>query len=161
MSSPDAPVTGRARRSRVDVPEVVTVDQPFDAEGLYALRATLAAHTAQLDVPEEKVEHLLIVASELATNAIRHGGGTGRLRLWCTATTLYCQVSDDGPGIADPSVGSTPPDQLRTGGRGLWICRQLSAEVIITHADQGHRGATVTALISLVDRPPPPGSDPD
>jgi hypothetical protein len=27
----------------------------------------------------------------------RHGGGTGRLRLWHHGHTLYCQVSDDGP----------------------------------------------------------------
>jgi anti-sigma regulatory factor (Ser/Thr protein kinase) len=154
------PVTGRRPRSRVDTPEVVTVDEPFDVDGLYALRATLAAHAPRLDVPEEKVEHLLIVASELATNAIRHGGGTGRLRLWRDATTLYCRVSDHGPGIADPSIGTMAPDQLRTGGRGLWICRQLCNYLIITNADADDHGATVTALISLDGQPSPQRGDP-
>jgi anti-sigma regulatory factor (Ser/Thr protein kinase) len=160
MNSPDVPVTGRRRRSRVDTPEVVTVDEPFDVDGLYALRATLAAHAPRLDVPQEKVEHLLIVASELATNAIRHGGGSGRLRLWRDATTLYCRVSDHGPGITDPSVGSMPPDRLRTSGRGLWICRQLCDDLIITNADQDGHGATVTALISLDGQPSPRNGDP-
>ena len=131
------------------------VDQPFDTDGLYALRATLAAHAARLDLSEEKVDHLLIVANELATNAIRHGAGIGRLRLWRDATTLYCHVSDHGPGIADPSAGTTPPAQLDTGGHGLWICRQLCDDLIITNAGPDDHGVTVTALIGLNGQPEP------
>jgi anti-sigma regulatory factor (Ser/Thr protein kinase) len=126
----------------------VDVDQTFDADGLYALRATLAAHASALGAPDEQVEHLLIVAVELATNAIRHGGGTGRLRLWHDNGHLYCQVSDRGPGIADPAVGRTRPDPTRLdGGRGMWICRNLATEVVID-SGPGGRGATVTAVIS-------------
>lgn len=128
---------------------VVDVDQAFDADGLYALRATLAAHASGFGVPEEQVEHLLIVAVELATNAIRHGGGTGRLRLWHGNGHLYCQVSDRGPGIADPAVGRTRPDPTRLdGGRGMWICRNLATEVVID-SGPGGRGATVTAVIPM------------
>ena len=139
------------------MPAVVTVDQPFDAGGLYTLRATLAAHASQLGVPGQQIEALLIVASELATNAIRHGGGTGRLRMWRHRTTLHCQVSDRGPGIADPGVGTTPPDPAGNGGgRGMWICRQLCDELVITSAGQRGDagtgpGATVTAVINLDD----------
>ncbi|GII25870.1 ATP-binding protein [Planosporangium mesophilum] len=159
MTRPELPVTGPGLRPPVEAPEVITVDQLFDADGLYALRATLVAHAARLDLPEEKVDHLLIVANELATNAIRHGGGTGRLRLWRDATTLYCRVSDHGPGIADPNAGATPPAQPDTGGHGLWICRQLCDDLIITNADDGH-GPTVTALIGVDGQSTPHSGDP-
>jgi anti-sigma regulatory factor (Ser/Thr protein kinase) len=130
-------------------PAAVDVDQAFDADGLYALRATLSAHASELGAPEEQIEHLLIIAVELATNAIRHGGGGGRLRFWRSDGHLYCQVSDRGPGIADPSVGRTPPDPTRVdGGRGMWICRNLATEIVID-TGPGGRGATVTAAILL------------
>jgi anti-sigma regulatory factor (Ser/Thr protein kinase) len=94
------------------------------------------------------------VAGELATNAIRHGGGGGRLRLWQDRTGLHCQISDQGPGIADTTVGMTPPKPTDRRGRGMWICRQLSDELIIQPGDHG-RGAAVSAVIR-VDREPSP-----
>jgi anti-sigma regulatory factor (Ser/Thr protein kinase) len=132
------------------VPEVVDVDQPFDADGLYAMRATVAAHAASLGAGQAAVEQLLIVASELATNAIRHGGGGGRLRLWRERADLHLQISDHGPGMADPTAGTKPPDQMATDGRGMWICRQLAADLRI---DTGPQGTTVTAVVSAGDSP--------
>jgi anti-sigma regulatory factor (Ser/Thr protein kinase) len=129
------------------------VDQPFDGDGLYQLRATLTAHAPLLELSSEQTEHLLIVAGELATNAIRHGGGGGRLRLWRHGDALFCQVTDGGPGIADLTVGTTPPDQARAGGRGVWICRQLCAELLIENAVPGP-GAVVTAVLGI-DAPHP------
>lgn len=127
--------------------DVVDVDLRFDVDGLYALRATLSAHASGLGATEEHVEHLLIVASELAANAIQHGGGTGRLRMWHRDGTLYCEVSDRGPGIPDTDAGTKPPDPASTtGGRGLWICRSLTTEFSIEHGPDGC-GATVTAAI--------------
>src|SRR2546429_7152616 len=42
----------------------------------------MAAHAGRLGASQVIIERLLIVAGELATNAVRHGGGTGRVRLW-------------------------------------------------------------------------------
>jgi anti-sigma regulatory factor (Ser/Thr protein kinase) len=128
-------------------PEVVEVDQPFDANGLYALRETLAAHASRLGADDDQIDHVIIVASELATNVIRHGGGTGQLRLWHQDGTLFCQVSDHGPGISHPATaGATLPDTSHVdGGRGLWICRQL-ADLRIEPGPDGH-GTTITAAI--------------
>jgi anti-sigma regulatory factor (Ser/Thr protein kinase) len=125
---------------------VAVVDQPFDADGLYSLRAALAAHGSRLGVPSTTLERLLIVAGELATNAVRHGGGGGRLRLWRASTELRCQISDEGPGIAEPAVGYQPPSPMATSGRGMWICRQLCDDLII---DSDGRGTVVTAVLRL------------
>lgn len=155
MTSAEPPAAGTGRPSRIGAPEVVDVDQPFDEDGLYAMRATVAAHAANLGAGPVLVEQMLIVASELATNAIRHGGGSGRLRVWREHAWLHVEVSDRGPGMADPTAGSRPPDQTATEGRGLWICRQLVTDLQVA---TGPRGTTVTAVVGLDgDRPPLPG----
>jgi anti-sigma regulatory factor (Ser/Thr protein kinase) len=147
MTNPDPPATTTGgRRSQPGVPEVVTLDQPFTADGLYSLRAAVTAHATDLGAAAALHDQVLIVASELATNAIRHGGGAGRLRMWTDDSLLHLQVSDHGPGFADPSVGIKPPDQSGTGGRGLWICRQLCDTL---HIDSGPAGSKVTAVMSL------------
>jgi anti-sigma regulatory factor (Ser/Thr protein kinase) len=128
------------------VPEAVAVDHQFDADGLYTLRAALAAHADHLGADPDQVERLLIVGGELATNAIRHGGGTGRLRLWRDGGMLRCQISDHGPGMTDPTAGTHPPAPTAMGGRGLWITRQLCQDLTI---DTGPQGTTITAAIPL------------
>jgi anti-sigma regulatory factor (Ser/Thr protein kinase) len=128
--------------------QLFDVDQPVDGDGLYGLRETLAAHASRLGADDEKIDHLLIVASELAANAVRHGGGTGHVRLWHHDGQLFCQVSDHGPGISDPTVGTAlPAPTAGDGGRGLWICRRLTTELSIEHGPDGH-GTIVTAAIA-------------
>jgi anti-sigma regulatory factor (Ser/Thr protein kinase) len=122
------------------------LEQSFDADSLPSLRTGLARHARRLGTPPEAVERLITVANELATNAIRHGGGRGHLRLWQPGSMLCCQVSDNGPGIVDPTVGTTRPAPDADRGRGLWICRQLTHELTISCGPEG-RGTTVTAAI--------------
>jgi anti-sigma regulatory factor (Ser/Thr protein kinase) len=155
MRAPE-PHTGGTRGERTR-PEsnVVDVDQSFDGAGLYALRATLAAHASSLGATDGAIERLVIVAGELATNSILHGGGSGRMRLWHDDTTLYLQITDQGPGIADHAVGTVAPTPTSTGGRGLWICRNLAQELII-ESDHRGRGASVTAIFTSAMSPEPP-----
>lgn len=147
MSSPDQPAHAPRPRSAGIGPEAADLDQTFDLDSLYALRETLAAHASRLGATDDQIDALLIVAGELATNAIRHGGGIGRLRLWHYGAVLYCQVSDHGLGINDPSVGMSQPNPTGgNGGRGLWICRNLTTDLTIDRGPDG-RGAIVTAAI--------------
>ena len=152
MNTPE----GAAHTQPGHTPQPVDVDQPFDADQLYALRPTLAAHASRHGAPEQQIEHLITVATELATNAIRHGGGTGRLRIWHHDTTFYCQVTDQGPGITDPAVGTTPPDPTNPyGGRGIWITRHLTNDLQIESGPDG-RGTTITAAIPRPNHPEEP-----
>jgi anti-sigma regulatory factor (Ser/Thr protein kinase) len=121
------------------------LDQAFDPHGLPAMRSAVAAHAARLGAGE-RLDDVVLIAHELSTNVIRHGGGTGRLRLWRADGSLLCRVSDTGPGLADGAhAGTRPPAPRQDGGRGLWIARALS-EVRI---DTGPRGTTVTAAVTL------------
>lgn len=120
---------------------------PVDAGSLYAMRAAVGAHAAQWGLTEPKLGNLQVVASELASNTIRHGGGNGRLRLWSDGDAVWCEVSDDGPGIADPDEAGTHPIALNAeGGRGLWLCRQFCDGVTIVNRNPG---CTVTAFLTI------------
>jgi anti-sigma regulatory factor (Ser/Thr protein kinase) len=128
-------------------PDPAPLDQPFGPDDLYALRSAVSAHAARLGAGPARVHHVVIVAGELASNVIRHGGGWGRLRLSRADGAVRCEVSDEGPGIDDPDLaGTTVPPTLATGGRGLFIVRRLAAAVTI---DSSGRGTTVTALVPV------------
>jgi anti-sigma regulatory factor (Ser/Thr protein kinase) len=124
------------------------LDLRFEAASLYAVRSSVAAHAAGLGAKPEVIDRVLIVASELSTNAIRHGGGRGRLRLWTADGHLYCEVSDSGTGLADLDSGTERPDPRAPGGRGLWISRQLGDGFDVT---SGPKGTTVRVAIALDD----------
>jgi anti-sigma regulatory factor (Ser/Thr protein kinase) len=146
MVTPD-PADLAGARPQPSVPtEEVCLDLPFDSDGLYVLRASVAAHAGYLGASTQVVQRALIVASELATNAVRHGGGRGRLRLWVADGRLYCQVTDSGRGLADVMAGIERPEPTAPGGRGLWISRQLVDEFAI---DSGPDGTTARFAISL------------
>jgi anti-sigma regulatory factor (Ser/Thr protein kinase) len=159
MTGPESPVEQSLRPAdpaAAVTPDEFDVEQPFDADGLHALRSTLAAHASSLGAPTEQIEQLVIVASELATNAIRHGGGSGQIRLWHRDRTLYCQVSDEGPGLSDLTVGQhLPPLQALT-GRGMWIVRSIATALTI-EPGRDARGVTITVTIAHPsDRPASP-----
>lgn len=163
MTSPDSPAGTHRRTRPADRPAVAPpvrpggpaappatdLDVAVDASGLHALRSAVAAHAAGLGATGDDLYNLLIVASELATNAIRHGGGRGRLLLWRTGDLLYCQVRDQGPGMADPAAGRSPPDPHQAGGRGLWITRRISQRLDV---DSTGDGTVVTAVLVLPPR---------
>jgi anti-sigma regulatory factor (Ser/Thr protein kinase) len=83
------------------------------------------------------VEPFVLAVNEVATNAIVHGGGDGRVRLWVDDRELLCVVSDAGRGLDDALAGFTPPPRGRVGGRGLWIARQLCDSVRVSRASGG------------------------
>ena len=121
------------------------LDQPFDADALFSLRSAVAAHTDELG-GVAIVDAVVLVAHELASNAVRHGGGTGRLRLWRSGDRICCEVADRGSGLPDPDrAGTRRPSPSVPGGRGLWIARALADVEIRSTSD----GTTITAAFVL------------
>jgi anti-sigma regulatory factor (Ser/Thr protein kinase) len=129
------------------------LEQAFDGNSLYALRAAVAAHAAAAGLVPPRLHDLVAAAHELAANAVRHGAGHGQLRLLAGETRLYCQVSDKGPAGASrtsAAAGGTPwPVVL---GHGLWLVRRVCDQVSIHH---GPGGTTATAAFTISSPPRP------
>ena len=108
----------------------------FEARDLGAVREFVrhAAEGAGLELI--RVEDLIIAVSELAANSVRHGGGTGSLRVWREPAAIVCEVRDAGL-IDEPLVGRIKPSHEQIGGRGLWIVNYLCDLVELRSSDEG------------------------
>lgn len=97
---------------------------PILPAGLIALRAAVARRGDRAGLPASRRDDLVLAVNELATNAIRHGGGAGMLRMWETAGALVCEVTDAGC-IDHPLAGRELPRPGQIGRYGLWLVNQL------------------------------------
>jgi anti-sigma regulatory factor (Ser/Thr protein kinase) len=84
----------------------------------------------QVPVPERDSEDLILVASELCTNAVRHAAQGGRVVLRATAdgSDVVLEVEDDGGDLAT-SPAMEPPDPAAEAGRGLFLVDALTDEL--------------------------------
>ena len=121
------------------------LEQAFDGDSLYALRAAVAAHASEAGLTRQRVYDVVAAAHELAANAVRHGAGHGRLRLWSDARALHCQVTDDGPPDPDPARDAAAAWQSGH-AHGLWIIDQVADQVSL---DRATTGTTVTVTFHL------------
>ena len=80
---------------------------------------------------------LVLSAHEIATNSIRHGGGSGVLHVWREQDTLICDVRDRGHIARQPLVGRVRPELGATGGWGLWLANQLCDLVQLRELPEG------------------------
>jgi anti-sigma regulatory factor (Ser/Thr protein kinase) len=124
------------------------LDEPFTERDLQALRRIVAAHADRTALPASRVSDLVLIVAELAANAVRHGGGSGRLRVWSTGEALYCQVTDGGPGLPVPyALPRQRPEPTVTSGRGLWLVVNYADDIAIAAGTDG--GTVVTATLHL------------
>ena len=105
-------------------------------------RERLARELLAENVAEAKVLDMLLAATEIATNAIVHGGGVEEVRVGRADGRFVCEIIDRGPGFDDPAAGYLAP---RAGvGSGLWVARQLTWQIDFFESPRGF-----TARISL------------
>jgi anti-sigma regulatory factor (Ser/Thr protein kinase) len=102
--------------------EVVTL--PDGPEGASFARRAMKRAAILWKLDRDTTETALLLVSELATNAIRHGAPPVRLSLRLEQDRLRVEVTDSSPAL--PEVGHPSPDE--TGGRGLLIVQQLAAK---------------------------------
>jgi anti-sigma regulatory factor (Ser/Thr protein kinase) len=130
-----------------------SLPKPTDAvlRGIYgpgdvpATRRTVAQYARRCGLSGEQVEILELAASELATNSIRHGGGTGTLAMWLEPGAVVVEFSDAGH-LADPLTGRIAPPLHSIGGRGLYLVHQLCDLVQVRSSPQGTTVRVITWL---------------
>ena len=102
-------------------------------------RHLLADWLEHLDVDDGERADLLLMASELCSNGIRHASGTPGglvLRAWAEGASVVVEVEDDGAGfeIAE-RYDDEMPDVEAEQGRGLFVVEALSDEMTVRRVD--------------------------
>jgi anti-sigma regulatory factor (Ser/Thr protein kinase) len=114
-----APHTCPLEAAPAEAPELA-----FCSIDLGEVRSTVKAEGLRAGLSDGAVESLVLGAQEIAANSIRHGGGSGILRVWRSERSVVVEVTDAGH-IVDPLVGRCRPALDAPGGRGLWMAHQL------------------------------------
>ena len=131
--------------------EPPALDQAFDGDSLYALRATVAAHGSQAGLSDGRTRDLVLAVHELAANAVRHGAGQGRLRMWATPEGVRCEVTDDGVDSTGDESAEAPVWHVEP-GHGLWLVRRIADGASV----QSDPSGTVAAVSFRLGPPGPP-----
>jgi anti-sigma regulatory factor (Ser/Thr protein kinase) len=87
----------------------------------------------------ERIDDLQLIATELATNSLRHTGESCRLAFWHHNGYLICEASDVGP-LDDPLAGR------RSTQSGLFVVNAV-ADLVRTHISS--RGTKIHAYVRL------------
>jgi anti-sigma regulatory factor (Ser/Thr protein kinase) len=128
----------------------------FDADRLPDLRRAVRAEAVTAGLSEDGAADVVLAVHELAANAVRHGGGAGRLRMHAAPGKLTCHIADDGPGPAAARGGrgravnaTAVQGWLIQPGHGLWLVRDIADHLSIAASPAG---SEVTAVFA---RPAP------
>jgi anti-sigma regulatory factor (Ser/Thr protein kinase) len=96
----------------------------FDVGGLAAVRAMVVGASSAAGLAGGRLADFVLAVNEVASNAVEHGPGHGRLRMWTTGGEIVAEVAD--PGRMDvlfPGLAAPPPSGPR--GRGLWLASEM------------------------------------
>ena len=125
---------------------VLELDQAFDPGTLPMLRAKVLFQACRAGLSESRAADVVLAVHELAANAIRHGAGGGRLRIWKRTREVCFQVDDGDPPASGTAAGRASSSLPSRPGHGLWVVRQLADRVHVM-SDPG--GTRVKAVFSL------------
>ncbi|MEU4215698.1 ATP-binding protein [Actinoplanes sp. NPDC026623] len=141
---PDRSIPARSDRARFTL-----LDRTFGRDEITVVRHEVTARL-NLGVLGDRLPGFVLAINEVITNAVLHAGGHGRIVLWGTAGSLWCTVTDSGPGI--PERFRHPPqapEAFEVGGRGIWLAHQLCDEVTMA---TGPIGTTIGLRIVVPHR---------
>ncbi|POX48585.1 anti-sigma regulatory factor [Streptomyces sp. Ru71] len=137
-----AEVVARYNEPLPPAPDVPSHD--FDRATLSGARHHAVGEGARLGLEGVRLDDLALVAAELTTNSVVHGGGRGTLRVWAEDGHVVCEVRDAGR-LADPLAGRRPVPRDQRGGRGLLLVNLVS-DLVRTHT--GGNGTTIRSYLA-------------
>ncbi|MFF4273530.1 ATP-binding protein [Streptomyces sp. NPDC001536] len=101
---------------------------------------------------EEDVVDLLLVVSELVTNAIRHGDGLAAFEVTVARDGVRLAVHDHSDVVPDAAYGcGRPPGADHGHGYGWPLIIRLAREIVIDRRPGG--GKSISVLVPLRARP--------
>lgn len=93
-------------------------------DDLAALRREVREVGAWAGASDERVDDLMLAATEAATNTLLHAPSPGTATLWAENGRVLCDIRSRGE-IADPLAGRRHPGGEMLGGRGIWLINQV------------------------------------
>jgi anti-sigma regulatory factor (Ser/Thr protein kinase) len=112
--------------------------EEFGVAQITPVRHALSRAAAAAGLVGQRLEDFVLAVNEIVTNAVRHAGGRGTLRLWLAGGLLVCEVADRGDGIPRERLnGNGLPPSHAVSGRGLWLARHLVDEVAVSTGEAG------------------------
>lgn len=123
---------------------MLLLEEEFGNRSLHGLRQAVQAQAAA-GMSGERAGDVMMAVHELAANAVCHGAGRGRLRMWSQDGALRCQVQDAGR-AAGPAGADAAAGWHYAHGHGLWLVRLLADQM---SAVSGPGGTCVTVVFAL------------
>jgi anti-sigma regulatory factor (Ser/Thr protein kinase) len=108
----------------------------FDGASLASVRLVAASRARGAGFGADQTNELVLCVNEVASNSLRHAGGTGVLRAWTDRDCVVCEVRDRGR-FDQPLAGRFRPAPDDEAGRGLWLANQLCDLVQIRSLPDG------------------------
>ncbi len=107
------------------------------------IRHWLHTVLSEWQIVTEVISELILVATEVCTNIIRHGyaetcQGDIDMMVTYTPQAICLTIADMAPVFELPHVVSPPPEALAEGGYGLFLIHTLTDE--LRHERRGERG---------------------
>ncbi|MEU4568047.1 ATP-binding protein [Micromonospora sp. NPDC023956] len=144
----------RTPRTVVPIERSLLIAEAFDQAQVTELRHSVTSCAHATGLAGQRLDDFVLAVNELITNAVRHGGGRGWLRLWRDGNSVLCEVSDHGQGISAQRLHDRRrPAPDTAGGWGLWLARELSDSMQV---ETGPAGTTVRISTAL-QAPQPTG----
>ena len=117
------------------------------AGDLADLRRFVAASASRFGLGEKRVDELVLSADEVATNSLKHGGGSGTLKIWTDHLAIICEVRDGGR-LDAPLAGRVKPKGEAGSGFGLWLAGQL-CDLVQVRAFRDHSVVRLHRLLQM------------
>ncbi|GAB1329754.1 hypothetical protein ACE1SV_40930 [Streptomyces sennicomposti] len=133
---------------------------PFTAQATARTRHAATAEGARLGRDRRPLEYLALVAAELTTGSVVHGGGSGELRVRAEDGRVPCEVGDGGR-MGDPRAGRRPAARDQRGGRSLLRVDPDRRPGPRAHRPVRHRGPRLAAPLTSAGRDRPSPCRPD
>jgi anti-sigma regulatory factor (Ser/Thr protein kinase) len=118
----------------------VELSIPASPSRLAGLRR--AARASLREVQDEVADDVVLALNEVETNAVLHGSSGGQpiqVVVHINNDWVEASVLDHGPQPPPGVSADTDTDELRAGGRGLWLLGRLVDEVRIERVRLGTR----------------------